>query len=43
MQRKDIETKLGKINFACRKGNPLVVCLNGFGNFDTAQSFSREN
>lgn len=41
MQRKDIETKLGKINFAYRKGNPLVVCLNGFGSFDTAQSFSK--
>lgn len=41
MQRKDIETKLGKINFAYRKGNPLVVCLNGFGSFDTVQSFSK--
>lgn len=39
MQRKDIETEIGKINFAYRKGNPVVVFLNGFGSFDTAQSF----
>lgn len=39
MNRKDIETELGKINFAYRKGEPLLVCLNGFGSFDTAQSF----
>ncbi len=25
MQRSDIETELGKINFAYRKGDPLVV------------------
>ncbi len=41
MQRSDIETELGKINFAYRKGNPLVVFLNGFGSFDTGQSFSK--
>ena len=41
MQRSDIETELGKINFAYRKGDPLVVFLNGFGSFDTAQSFSK--
>lgn len=39
MQRKGVETELGKINFAYRKGEPLIVCLNGFGSFDTAQSF----
>ena len=27
MQRSDIETELGKINFAYRKGDPLVVFL----------------
>lgn len=41
MQRSDIETELGKIDFAYRKGDPLVVFLNGFGSFDTAQSFSK--
>ena len=41
MNRKNIETELGKINFAYRKGDPLVVFLNGFGSFDTAQSFSK--
>ncbi|WP_308554746.1 alpha/beta hydrolase [uncultured Lactobacillus sp.] len=41
MQRKNTETKYGKINFAYRKGNPLIVFLNGFGSFDTAQSFSK--
>lgn len=41
MEKKNIETRLGKINFAYRKGNPLLVCLNGFGSFDTAQSFSK--
>ena len=41
MQRSDIETELGKINFAYRKGDPLVVFLNGFGSFDTARSFSK--
>ena len=41
MQRSDIETELGKINFVYRKGDPLVVFLNGFGSFDTAQSFSK--
>ncbi len=39
MQRKDVETELGKINFVYRKGEPLIVCLNSFGSFDTAQSF----
>lgn len=39
MQRKDVETELGKINFAYREGESLIVCLNGFGSFDTAQSF----
>lgn len=39
MQRKGVETELGKINFAYRKDEPLIVCLNGFGSFDTAQSF----
>lgn len=39
MQRKDVETELGKINFAYREGEPLIFCLNGFGSFDTAQSF----
>lgn len=39
MQRREIETELGKINFAYRKGAPLVVFLNGFGSFDTGQSF----
>ena len=38
MNRKNIETELGKINFAYRKGDPLGVFLNGFGSFDTAQS-----
>lgn len=41
MQRKNIETKLGKVNFAYQEGDPLVVYLNGFGSFDTAQSFSK--
>lgn len=41
MQRREIETELGKINFAYRKGDPLVVFLNGFGSFDTGQSFSK--
>lgn len=41
MQRKDVETELRKINFAYREGEPLIVCLNGFGSFDTAQSFLR--
>lgn len=39
MQRKDVETEIGKINFAYREGEPLIVGLNGFGSFDTAQSF----
>ena len=41
MQRREIETELGKINYAYRKGDPLVVFLNGFGSFDTGQSFSK--
>lgn len=41
MQRKDIETYLGVINYVYRPGNPLIVYLNGFGDFDTAQSFSK--
>lgn len=34
-------TKLGQIEYAYRKGNPLVVFLNSFGSFDTAQSFAK--
>lgn len=41
MQREKIEIKFGKISFAYRKGNPLIVFLNGFGDFDTEQSFSK--
>lgn len=41
MQRKDVETEIGKINFAYQEGEPLLVCLNGFGSFNTAQSFFR--
>ena len=43
MQRREIETELGKINFAYQKGAPLVVFLNGFGSFDTGQSFFKSN
>lgn len=39
MKRKDVETGIGKINFAYREGEPWLACLNGFGSFDTAQSF----
>lgn len=39
MQRRESENELGKINFAYRKGDPLVVCLNGFGSFDTGHLF----
>lgn len=39
IERKNVETQLGTINFAYKKGDPLVVYLNGFGSFDTTQSF----
>lgn len=41
MDKKYYTTKLGQIESAFRKGNPLVVFLNSFGSFDTAQSFSK--
>lgn len=41
MQRKNIETEFGKINYVYKAGNPLIVYLNGFGSFDTAQSFKK--
>ncbi len=41
MERKDIETYLGQINYCYRKGTPLIVYLNGYGDFDTGQSFSK--
>lgn len=41
MKRKEVETELGKINFAYQEGDPLIVYLNGFGSFDTAQSFQK--
>lgn len=39
MRRKSSKTILGEINFAYQEGEPLIVYLNGFGDFDTAQSF----
>lgn len=41
MERQDHESNFGKINFIYRSGDPLVVYLNGFGSFDTYQSFSK--
>ena len=41
MKRKEVTTELGKINFAYQEGDPLIVYLNGFGSFDTAQSFQK--
>ncbi|MDF7637866.1 alpha/beta hydrolase [Lactobacillus sp. ESL0791] len=40
MEQKYQETTIGKIEYTMRKGTPLVVFLNSFGSFDTAQSFS---
>lgn len=34
-------TELGKFAYYFQKGNPLVVFLSGFGDFDTAQNFSK--
>lgn len=39
MKRKSSKAELGEINFAYQEGEPLIVYLNGFGDFDTAQSF----
>lgn len=41
MDKKYYTTELGQIEYAFRKGNPLVVFLNSFGSFDTSQSFSK--
>lgn len=41
MKRKEVETEFGKINIAYKEGKPLIVYLNGFGSFDTAQSFQK--
>lgn len=41
MKRQEKITSLGKINYSVRKGNPLIVFLNGFGSFDNEQSFAR--
>lgn len=39
MKRENIQTKLGTFNTAIRAGEPLIVFLNSFGDFDNAQSF----
>ncbi len=39
MQLRYKTTKLGKFAYHFRIGNPLVVFLSGFGDFDTAQNF----
>lgn len=39
MQLQYKTTRLGKFAYHFRKGNPLVVFLSGFGDFDTAQNF----
>lgn len=40
MKRKKVTTELGTIDYAVRKGNKLIVFLNGFGSFDTEQIFT---
>lgn len=40
-KRQNQITNLGTINYSIKAGNPLVVLLNGFGSFDTEQSFSK--
>ncbi|NRO31533.1 hypothetical protein IMAU30143_01754 [Lactobacillus helveticus] len=39
MQLQYKTTRLGKFAYHFRKGNPLVVFMSGFGDFDTAQNF----
>ncbi|BDR57302.1 alpha/beta fold hydrolase [Xylocopilactobacillus apis] len=39
MFRKNINTPIGTYNLAIQNGEPLIVFLNSFGDFDTAQSF----
>ncbi|BDR59769.1 alpha/beta fold hydrolase [Lactobacillus xylocopicola] len=41
MEKAYLNTSIGKIEYTIRSGNPLIVFLNSFGSFDTAQSFSR--
>lgn len=41
MEKQELATDLGTISYSIREGNPLVVLLNGFGSFDTEQSFSK--
>ena len=41
MDKKYYATKLGQIAYSGRAGKPLIVFLNSFGSFDTAQSFSK--
>lgn len=41
MQKKYQKTTLGEFEYAFRPGNPLIVFLNCFGDFDTEQNFSK--
>lgn len=41
VEKQELDTNLGTISCSIREGNPLVVLLNGFGSFDTEQSFSK--
>lgn len=40
MLRQNYKTQFGTINYYFKKGEPLIVFLNGFGSFDTKQTFS---
>lgn len=41
MKRQESITNLGTISYSIKEGNPLIVLLNGFGSFDTEQTFSK--
>lgn len=40
MLSQNYKTQFGRINYYFKKGEPLIVFLNGFGSFDTKQTFS---